>query len=91
MIKEKELSDKDLITLLIKYKYNFLNNDYPIVVIQDANGGGLVKFSMLFQEIVQNLFNNQMKYSIKIGEYTKSISDYSGLLKYLRIFKRFYY
>ena len=78
-IKDEELSDNDLITLLIKCQYNFLNNDYPIVVIEDGNGGGLVKFSMLFQEIVQNLFNNQLKCSIKIGNYTKLISDYKGL------------
>ena len=60
---------------LVLCQYNFLNNDYPIVVIQDANGGGYVHFSMFFQEIVQNLFNNQMKCSIKIGEYTSNISD----------------
>ena len=79
MIEEKDLSDNDLFNLLIKCQYIFLNNDYPIVVIQDANGGGYVHYSMFFQEIVQNLFNNQMKCSIKIGDYTSIILDNSGL------------
>ena len=69
----------DLISLLIMCQNNFLNNDYPIVVIQDLNSGGYAIFSMLFQEIVQNLFNNQMKCSIKIGEKTSSFSDKTGL------------
>ena len=34
---------------------------------------------MFFQEIDQNLFNNQMKCSIKIGDYTSIILDNSGL------------
>ncbi len=63
---------------LVLCQYNFLNNDYPIVVIQDANSGGYFFFSMFFQEVVQNLFNNQNKCSIKIGNYTSNILDYTG-------------
>ena len=70
-----EIDEMDLFEDLIYCQYNFFNNDYPIVVIEDGNGGGYVHFSMFFQEIVQNLFNNQMKCSIKIGNYTSTISD----------------
>ena len=63
----------DLFSILLTCQKNFLNNDYPIVVIEDVNPGGFILFSMLFQEIVQNLFNNQMKCSIKFGEYKSSI------------------
>ena len=79
VIDDKDINDDELFNILIQCQNNFLNNDYPIVVIEDANSGGYVHFSMLFQEIVQNLFNNQMKCSIKIGDYTSNISDYTGL------------
>ena len=59
------VDEMGLIENLINCQYNFLNNDYPIVVIEDTNGGGYGGFSIFFQEIVQNLFNNQMKCSIK--------------------------
>ena len=75
----EDVDEMELVQGLLYCQYNFLNNDYPIVVIEDSNGGGYVQFSMLFQEIVQNLFNNQMKCSIKIGEYTSSIVDENAL------------
>ena len=68
-----------LMQMLIYCQNNFLNNDYPIVIIEDSNGGGYIHFSMLFLEIVQNLYNNQLKCSIRIGDYTKEISDYNDL------------
>ena len=64
---------------LVFCQYNFLNNDYPIVVIQDGNHGGYLLFTMFFQELVQNLFNNQNKFSFKIGNYTSLISDNNAL------------
>jgi hypothetical protein len=73
------VDDMDLFENILYCQYNFLNNDYPIVVIEDANGGGYVHFSMFFQEIVQNLFNNQMKCNIKIGDYTSNISEENAL------------
>ena len=60
---------------LIMCQNKFLSNDYPIIVIENFNGGGSVQFSMLFSEIVQNLYNNQLKCSIKIGDYTEEISE----------------
>ena len=61
----------------------FLSNDYPIIIIENFNGGGSIQFSILFSEIVQNLYNNQLKCSIKIGKYTEDISEkiYEEFLK----------
>ena len=81
----ENVDEMGLVQDLIYCQNKFLNNDYPIVVIEDKNNGGYVRFSMLFQEIVQNLFNNQMKCSIKIGKYTSSISDINKL--YLNFLK----
>ena len=59
--------------LLFYCQYKFLMNDYPIVFFEDDNSGGYVIASMIFQEIIQNLYNNQMKCSIKLGKYTNTI------------------
>ena len=69
---------------LVFCQYNFLNNDYPIVVIQDGNHGGYLLFTMFFQELVQNLFNNQNKFSFKIGNYTSLISDNNALFFFFK-------
>jgi hypothetical protein len=75
----------DIIDPLLECQFNFLNKEYPIVVIEDLNGGGYVYLSMIFSEIVQNLYNNQLKCSIKIGNYTNEIINsnelYNGFLK----------
>ena len=70
---------------------NFLNNNYPIIVIEDYNGGGNVQLSILFSEIIQNLYNNQLKCSIKIGNYTKQIIEQDGsFFEYLKDNGEFY-
>ena len=63
---------------LITCQNKFLSNDYPIIVIENFNNGGSVQSSILFSEIVQNLYNNQLKCSIKIGDYTEEISNEKG-------------
>ena len=69
----------------------FLDNNYPIIVIEDYNIGGLVILSMIFSEIVQNLYNNQLKCSIKIGNYTKQIIEQDGsFFEYLKDNGEFY-
>ena len=73
------IDDDDVFDSLLKCQFNFLNNDYPIVVIEDSNSGGYIYLSMIFSEIVQNLYNNQLKCSIKIGNYTNEIINSNGL------------
>ncbi len=69
----------------------FLDNNYPIIVIEDSNDGGFAILSMIFSEIVQNLYNNQLKCSIKIGNYTKQIIEQDGsFFKYLKDNGEFY-
>ena len=69
----------------------FLDNNYPIIVIEDYNIGGKVLLSMIFSEIVQNLYNNQLKCSIKIGNYTKQIIEQDGsFFEYLKDNGEFY-
>ncbi len=65
--------------LLFYCQYNFLMNDYPIVFIEDDNSGGYLLLTMIFQEIIQNLYNNQMKCSIKFGNYTNKIVNEFGI------------
>ena len=82
---EKIVSIENLFKAINLCQNIFINNDYPIVVLEDANGGGKLSYSILFTELVQNLFNNQLKCSIKIGKYTSTISNdnslYSKFLK----------
>ena len=70
---------ENILDKMIYCQNKFLNNDYPIVVIEDLNGGGYVLLSMLFSEIVQNLYNNKLRCSIKIGNYTNKIIDSDDL------------
>ena len=82
---QNKISLDEMILIINFCQDRFLGNDYPIVVIEDANGGGYVTYSMIFSELVQNLFNNQLKCSINIGKYTSSISNDNLLyLKFLK-------
>ena len=73
------IDSEDVFDFLLECQFNFLNNDYPIVVIEDLNGGGYIDLSIIFSEIVQNLYNNQLKCSIKIGNYTNEIINSNAL------------
>ena len=50
---------------------NFSNNDYPLIVIENLNGGGFAQLSKLMQQLVQDLMRPKNYFSIIINEKTR--------------------
>ena len=50
---------------------NFSNNDYPLIVIENLNGGGFAQLSKLMQQLVQDLMRPKNYFSIILNEKTR--------------------
>ena len=64
----------DLINILFNCYVNFQNN-YPIFVIEDTNGGGYLFYSEIFTKMVQNLYNQKNYFSIMPTNFTKILNE----------------
>jgi len=65
----------DLIKILKSCYDLFQENDYPIFVIEDTNGGGYLFYSEIFTRIVQNIYNQKNYFSIMITNSTKKLNE----------------
>ena len=54
---------------------NFSNNDYPLIVIENLNGGGFAQLAKLMQQLVQDLMKPKNYFSVIHNQNTKEFLE----------------
>ena len=71
-------NNADPIGIINNFSYchgNFSNNDYPLIVIENLNGGGFAQLAKLMQQLVQDLMKPKNYFSVIHNENTKEFLE----------------